>query len=304
MAGKSTYLRQNALMVILAQSGCFVPASYAHIGVVDRLFSRVGAADDLARGHSTFMAEMIETASILNQSTEKSFVILDEIGRGTATFDGLAIAWAVAEYLHDKNQCRAFFATHYHELTSLTQKLTSAANICLRAKEWNGELVFLHEVKEGSADRSYGIQVARLAGLPIEMIKRAERVLEQLEKQKSAQNKLRLNKLPLFEDKKQTLQPSRNEAIHTNYSDKQEKNQRELEEIRDDIKTTHNHSISQNQDVNHTENQIRNAFFTDRMLDQFALVLSNIDPDELTPKQALEMIYKLKNVYDQKLKTE
>ena len=166
MAGKSTYLRQNALILMLAQAGCFVPARKARIGIADRLYSRVGAADDLARGRSTFMAEMIETAAILNQATERSFVILDEIGRGTATFDGLSIAWSAAEHLHGVNGCRALFATHYHELTRLADELEAAGNCSLKAREWKGELVFLHEVGPGAADRSYGIEVARRAGLP------------------------------------------------------------------------------------------------------------------------------------------
>jgi len=182
MAGKSTYLRQNALIVILAQMGSFVPAREAHLGAVDRLFSRVGAADDLARGRSTFMVEMVETAAILNQATEKSFVILDEIGRGTATFDGLSIAWATLEYLHSVNQCRALFATHYHELTQLADKLSHLANATTRAKEWQDEIIFLHEVVPGIADRSYGIHVARLAGLPPAVIGRAQKILEKLER--------------------------------------------------------------------------------------------------------------------------
>ena len=165
MAGKSTFLRQNALIVILAQMGSFVPADAAHIGIVDRLFSRVGAADDLARGRSTFMVEMVETAAILNQATARSFVILDEIGRGTATYDGLSIAWAALEHLHDVNRCRALFATHYHELTALAARLDHLANATVKVREWKGDIIFLHEVVPGVADRSYGIQVARLAGL-------------------------------------------------------------------------------------------------------------------------------------------
>ena len=165
MGGKSTYLRQNALIAILAQTGSFAPARAAHLGVVDRLFSRVGAADDLARGRSTFMVEMVETAAILNQATSRSLVILDEIGRGTATFDGLSIAWAAIEHLHEVNRCRALFATHFHELTALADRLPRLANGTLRVTEWNGEVVFLHEVVTGAADRSYGLQVARLAGL-------------------------------------------------------------------------------------------------------------------------------------------
>src|SRR6185437_10198804 len=165
MAGKSTFLRQNALIAILAQMGSFVPARAAHIGTVDRLFSRVGAADDLARGRSTFMVEMVETAAILNQAGERALVILDEIGRGTATFDGLSIAWAAVEHLHDVNRCRGLFATHYHELTALAAKLDQLACFTMRVKEWRGDVVFLHEVAAGAADRSYGIHVAKLAGL-------------------------------------------------------------------------------------------------------------------------------------------
>ena len=181
MGGKSTFLRQNALIAILAQTGSFVPAARAHIGVVDRLFSRVGASDDLARGRSTFMVEMVETAAILNQAGERSLVILDEIGRGTATFDGLSIAWAAVEYLHEKNRCRALFATHFHEMTALAEKLPRLHNVTMRVKEWEGEVIFLHEVGKGAADRSYGIQVARLAGLPAAVVERARDVLHQLE---------------------------------------------------------------------------------------------------------------------------
>ena len=169
-------------LAILAQMGSYVPANSARIGVVDRLFSRVGAADDLARGRSTFMVEMVETAAILNQAGERALVILDEIGRGTATFDGLSIAWAVVEHLHAVNHCRALFATHYHELTALAAKLPSLACHTMRVKEWRGDVVFLHEVAPGTADRSYGIHVARLAGLPEAAVTRAEQVLETLEK--------------------------------------------------------------------------------------------------------------------------
>jgi len=181
MAGKSTFLRQNALIAVLAQIGAYVPADSAHIGAVDRLFSRVGAADDLARGRSTFMVEMVETAAILNQAGERALVILDEIGRGTATYDGLSIAWAAVEHLHEVNRCRALFATHYHELTALNAKLANLHNATMRVKEWQGDVVFLHEVGPGAADRSYGIQVARLAGLPDAVIARAEAVLQALE---------------------------------------------------------------------------------------------------------------------------
>jgi DNA mismatch repair protein MutS len=199
MAGKSTFLRQNALIALMAQIGSYVPASRARIGVVDRLFSRVGAADDLARGRSTFMVEMVETAVILNQASERSLVILDEIGRGTATFDGLSIAWAAIEHLHEANRCRALFATHYHELTALSAKLPRMFNATVRVKEWQGDVVFLHEVLPGSADRSYGIQVAKLAGLPPAVIARAKSVLAKLEAQDRGQTaKALADDLPLF----------------------------------------------------------------------------------------------------------
>ncbi|HLI10118.1 MAG TPA: DNA mismatch repair protein MutS [Alphaproteobacteria bacterium] len=199
MAGKSTFLRQNALIAILAQIGSYVPAEAAHIGVIDRLFSRVGAADDLARGRSTFMVEMVETAAILNQAGERSLVILDEIGRGTATFDGLSIAWAALEHLHAVNRCRALFATHYHELTTLAAKLDALACYTMRVKEWQGDVVFLHEVAPGAADRSYGIHVARLAGLPAAVVARAEEILATLEKGEEASAITRLAEdLPLF----------------------------------------------------------------------------------------------------------
>jgi DNA mismatch repair protein MutS len=199
MAGKSTFLRQNALIAILAQAGSYVPAEAAHIGVADRLFSRVGAADDLARGRSTFMVEMVETAAILNQAGERSLVILDEIGRGTATFDGLSIAWAAVEHLHDVNRCRALFATHFHELTALASRLPRLANVTVRVKEWQGEVVFLHEVGPGAADRSYGIQVARLAGLPRSVIARAAQILAILEKsERGRAATVLVDDLPLF----------------------------------------------------------------------------------------------------------
>lgn len=199
MAGKSTFLRQNALIALLAQIGSFVPATRARIGIVDRLFSRVGAADDLARGRSTFMVEMVETAAILNQAGERALVILDEIGRGTATFDGLSIAWAAIEHLHESNRCRTLFATHYHELTALAAKLPRLFNATVRVKEWHGDVVFLHEVLPGSADRSYGIQVAKLAGLPPAVISRAKSVLAKLEAADRGQNARALvDDLPLF----------------------------------------------------------------------------------------------------------
>ena len=200
MAGKSTFLRQNALIAILAQMGAFVPAESAHIGIVDKLFSRVGAADDLARGRSTFMVEMVETAAILNQATQQSLVILDEIGRGTATFDGLAIAWAAAEHLHESNKSRALFATHYHEMTALSERLASLACVTMRVSEWNDSIVFLHEVAPGAADRSYGIHVAKLAGLPGPVIARAEAVLKALEEGREGHKPLaRIDDLPLFQ---------------------------------------------------------------------------------------------------------
>jgi DNA mismatch repair protein MutS len=199
MAGKSTFLRQNALIAILAQMGSFVPAEDAHIGIVDRLFSRVGAADDLARGRSTFMVEMVETAAILNQAGTRALVILDEIGRGTATFDGLSIAWACVEHLHEVNRCRALFATHFHELTALASRLARLANVTMKVREWQGEVIFLHEVGPGSADRSYGIQVAKLAGLPHSVVARAAQVLEVLERSEQASARRDLvDDLPLF----------------------------------------------------------------------------------------------------------
>ena len=241
MAGKSTFLRQNALITVMAQMGSFVPAQSANIGIVDRLFSRVGAADDLARGRSTFMVEMVETAAILNQATERSLVILDEIGRGTATFDGLSIAWAVVEHLHESNQCRALFATHYHELTVLAGRLGSVASVTMDVKEWRDQVVFLHKVRPGAADRSYGIQVATLAGLPKPVTQRAAEVLELLEngKAKVANAEALLNDLPLFA----AVRPK--------------------------------------------------AAVPDRL---YALerALAEVNPDELTPKLALDTLYKLK----------
>ena len=201
MAGKSTFLRQNALIALLAQSGSFVPAKRAHIGLVSQLFSRVGAADDLARGRSTFMVEMVETAAILNQADDRALVILDEIGRGTATYDGLSIAWATLEHLHDVNRARALFATHYHEMTALAAKLDGVENATVAVKEWEGEVIFLHEVRKGAADRSYGVQVARLAGLPAAVVHRAKVVLEALEKgerEGGARKHTLIDDLPLF----------------------------------------------------------------------------------------------------------
>ncbi|MEP1207130.1 MAG: DNA mismatch repair protein MutS [Rhizobiaceae bacterium] len=243
MGGKSTFLRQNALIVILAQMGSFVPAGSTHIGIVDRLFSRVGAADDLARGRSTFMVEMVETAAILNQAGPRSLVILDEIGRGTATFDGLSIAWATLEHLHEINRCRTLFATHYHELTALSSALNRLSNVTMSVKEWDGDVVFLHEVVEGVADRSYGIQVARLAGLPSKVVERARGVLDQLESQnrESPSNTL-IDDLPLFS----AVQPEPKAPA---------RGSTKLEEK-----------------------------------------LETIQPDELTPREALELIYALKAV--------
>ncbi|TAJ36833.1 MAG: DNA mismatch repair protein MutS [Reyranella sp.] len=243
MAGKSTFLRQNALIAVMAQAGSFVPAEAATIGIVDRLFSRVGAADDLARGRSTFMVEMVETAAILNQATGRSLVILDEIGRGTATFDGLSIAWATLEHLHDVNKCRALFATHFHELGALKERLAALAPHTMRVKEWQNEVVFLHEVAPGAADRSYGIHVAQLAGLPAAVVARAEQVLAALEKGEQSGAVSRLaDDLPLF-----AAAPAR-PASGT-------------------AKTT--------------ESDVEKA-------------LASVNPDELSPKQALEMLYELR----------
>ncbi len=200
MAGKSTYLRQNALIAILAQIGSYVPADAAHIGLVSQVFSRVGASDDLARGRSTFMVEMVETAAILNQADETALVILDEIGRGTATYDGLSIAWATLEHLHEVNKCRAMFATHYHELTALADQLVGVGNATVAVKEWDGDVIFLHEVRDGAADRSYGVQVAKLAGLPPAVVTRAREVLDKLEKsdRSGAGQASLIDDLPLF----------------------------------------------------------------------------------------------------------
>lgn len=235
MAGKSTYLRQIALMAVLAQAGSFVPAKNVRLGVVDRVFARVGASDDLSRGRSTFMTEMVETAAILNQAGPRALVVLDEIGRGTATFDGLAIAWAVAEHLHEANGCRAVFATHYHELTRLADKLDAGANAHLRAKEWKGDLVFLHEVAPGPADRSYGIQVAKLAGLPKSAVERARAVLARLEASGGSTRVEIAEDLPLFAQVMEEHAPS---ALET--------------------------------------------------------ALGELDPDALSPKEALEALYRLK----------
>ncbi|MEM7268068.1 MAG: DNA mismatch repair protein MutS [Pseudomonadota bacterium] len=242
MAGKSTFLRQNALIALLAQMGAYVPAASAHIGVVDQLFSRVGAADDLARGRSTFMVEMVETAAILNQAGPGALVILDEIGRGTATYDGLSIAWAVLEHLHDANRCRGLFATHYHELTALAGKLGSLTNATMAVREWEGEAVFLHEVRPGAADRSYGVQVARLAGLPDLVVARARDVLEALEagdRESGAKAETLIDDLPLFSAPTKAPAPSRGPS-------------------------------------------------------EAETALDAINPDEMTPREALEALYALK----------
>jgi DNA mismatch repair protein MutS len=242
MAGKSTFLRQNALIAIMAQMGSFVPAESAHIGIVDRLFSRVGAADDLARGRSTFMVEMVETAAILNQAGARALVILDEIGRGTATFDGLSIAWASVEHLHEVNRCRALFATHFHELTALASRLDRLANVTMKVREWQGEVIFLHEVGPGSADRSYGIQVAKLAGLPASVVARAAQVLEVLERSEQASARRDLvDDLPLFA----AARPASTVRAHAGPS------------------------------------------AVETLLDALA-------PDELTPREALDFVYRLK----------
>ena len=248
MAGKSTFLRQNALIAIMAQMGSFVPARHAHIGVIDRLFSRVGASDDLARGRSTFMVEMVETAGILNQAGPRSLVILDEIGRGTATFDGLSIAWAAVEYLHEVNRCRALFATHYHELTALGAKLPHAANATIEVKEWQDEIIFLHKVIPGTANRSYGIQVAKLAGLPRAVTDRAGEVLRLLEEegQRASPEDL-IADLPLFA-------AARPKSV-----------------------------VSSGAGAELAASPALDA-------------LKNINPDDLTPKQALEALYRLKGL--------
>lgn len=243
MSGKSTFLRQNALIAILAQMGSFVPARSAHIGLVSQIFSRVGASDDLARGRSTFMVEMVETAAILNQADDRALVILDEIGRGTATYDGLSIAWATLEHLHDVNKSRALFATHYHEMTALAGKLTGVENATVSVKEWDGEVIFLHEVKRGAADRSYGVQVAQLAGLPPAVIARARVVLDALEsgeREGGATQKTLIDDLPLF-SATPAPQP---------------------------VKTVNSPALE---------------------------ILEDIHPDELTPREALDIIYKLKD---------
>lgn len=241
MGGKSTFLRQNALIAILAQMGSYVPADSARIGVIDRVFSRVGASDDIAHGRSTFMVEMVETAAILNRATRKSLVILDEIGRGTATFDGLSIAWAAVEALHNDTGCRALFATHFHEMTSLANALSRVKNVTMAVREWENDVVFLHEVVPGAADRSYGIQVARLAGLPETVLSRARQVLGVLESRSSGHPAAMLDDLPLFA----AAPPQRKAEVNP----------------------------------------------LNAMLDQ-------VRPDELSPREALELIYELKKARD------
>ncbi|WP_407965573.1 DNA mismatch repair protein MutS [Bartonella sp. C271] len=247
MGGKSTFLRQNALIAIMAQMGSFVPAASAHIGIVDRLFSRVGASDDLARGRSTFMMEMVETATILNHASSHSLVILDEIGRGTSTFDGLSIAWATVEHLHEINRCRAILATHFHEMTALTKKLNRLHNVTMKVKNWNNDVIFLHEITKGTADRSYGVQVAKLAGLPETVISRATDVLHQLEQgEMSGKAHKLIDNLPLFSLKATPFTNEKHEKCCA---------------IKDALK--------------------------------------NIHPDELSPKAALEELYRLKQLEEQ-----
>jgi DNA mismatch repair protein MutS len=260
MAGKSTFLRQNALIAVLAQMGSFVPAQKARIGIVDRLFSRVGAADDLARGRSTFMVEMVETAAILNQATKRSFVILDEIGRGTATFDGLSIAWAVMEHLHETNRSRALFATHFHELTQLAKKLDRIVNLTMRVAEWDGEVVFLHEIISGAADRSYGIQVAKLAGLPVPVVERARLLLAELEASDRRTPVAKLvSDLPLFA----AAQPKHEAASEASAASKEH-----LKATPDTAPLVPANRLSE--------------------------ALDALDPDQLTPRAALEALYALK----------
>jgi DNA mismatch repair protein MutS len=247
MAGKSTFLRQNAIITLMAQAGSFVPASSAHIGIVSQLFSRVGASDDLAQGRSTFMVEMVETAAILNQADERALVILDEIGRGTATYDGLSIAWATLEHLHDVNKCRGLFATHYHEMTGLADQLSGVENATVTVKEWEGEIIFLHEVRKGAADRSYGVQVGQLAGLPKAVVHRAREVLERLEKgerEGGVKPTQLVEDLPLFSAKPAPV----------------------------------------------VEHKTRPSAVQERLEDVF--------PDDMTAKEALDLIYELKRLAD------
>ena len=244
MGGKSTFLRQNALIILLAQAGAYVPAQSATLGIVDRLFSRVGASDNLAKGRSTFMVEMVETAAILAQATPQSFVILDEVGRGTSTYDGLALAWAVVEAVHETNQCRCLFATHYHELTRLAEKLDALSLHHVRAREWKGDLVLLHELAQGPADRSYGLAVAKLAGVPPKVLARAKAVLAKLEAGKAATGGFAagLDDLPLFAAMMHDDEPQ---------------------------------------------------------ADPLASALGEVDVDALSPREALEVLYKLKGLLEQ-----
>ena len=250
MAGKSTYLRQNALIVLLAQAGLPIPAAAARIGVVDRLYCRVGASDDLARGRSTFMVEMIEAASILTQATARSLVIIDEIGRGTATLDGLAIAWAMLEALHNQVRARTIFATHFHELARLRHELPHLCPHTMRVKEWRGDVVFLHEVAEGAGGRSWGVQVAKLAGVPAPVVRRAASILAALETRGAGLTQD--VELPLFADAQTSAVAA--EALHP-----------------------------------------------PRLMDALSPILDalcRVEPDQLTPKQALEALYHLKALAD------
>jgi DNA mismatch repair protein MutS len=253
MAGKSTFLRQNALIAILAQIGSFVPADSAKIGLVSQVFSRVGASDDLARGRSTFMVEMVETATILNLADDHALVILDEIGRGTATYDGLSIAWAVLEYLHDVTRCRALFATHYHEMTALAQRLDGLYNATVMVKEWQGDIIFLHEVRKGAVDRSYGVQVARLAGLPDAVIARARDVLQMLQQGDEGRHdrQAMIDDLPLFSAMPPPPRPTTQAPSAQDMA---------ASEIKDKLRAIH--------------------------------------PDQMTARQALDLIYDLKDLLD------
>ena len=245
MAGKSTFLRQNAIMALLGQIGSFLPATSAHIGVVSQLFSRVGASDDLARGRSTFMVEMVETAAILNQADQNALVILDEIGRGTATYDGLSIAWATLEHLHEVNSCRALFATHYHELTTLAGSLAGVDNATVAVREWEGDVIFLHEVRKGAADRSYGVQVAKLAGLPSSVVDRARVILDKLEandREGKGKSEALVDDLPLF-------------------------------------------SAPQPRPINEPQES------------ETEKRLAEVNPDDLTPREALQVLYELKDLF-------
>jgi DNA mismatch repair protein MutS len=244
MAGKSTFLRQNVIIAIMAQIGCFVPAVSAYIGVVDKCFSRVGAADDLARGQSTFMVEMVETSTILHQATARSLVILDEIGRGTATYDGLSLAWATVEHVHHKIGCRGIFATHYHELTRISELLSALSCYTMKVKEWKGEVIFLHQIAAGTADRSYGIHVAKLAGIPSSVIARARDILNTLERSdRDPVADLTAQTLPLFEASSNTPSRAQETVAHP-----------ALARLRD------------------------------------------LDTDSLTPRDALALLYELKNI--------